>query len=113
MSEPTFSQIFGTGATRLTASNSNTGSGIFIPDTATTLSTASLTNAERWLVALAIAARAYLTATNYAANADQSLFVSDGYTSYTTRNSIKTRVDQVTINLTKSETDTTLDPNTY
>lgn len=109
MAEPTLVQIFGTGATQ-------DNSSITIQKAALTGLTASSSNkAEALLVAIILKAQSYLTQTNFDADIDQSIYVSSGFSSFTTRgtNNAPYRVDQLTFNLAKSDAGATLDPDDY
>lgn len=118
MAEPTFVQVFGTGATRLASGATTASAGLFIPDSALTgagLATPSTATAEGHLVAIAVNAKSYLTQTNFDANTDQSLVVADGFSSFTTRgtNNDPYRQDQLTVTLAKPDTGSTIDPDDY
>ena len=60
-------------------------------------------------------AESYLTQTNFDANIDQSLIVTDGYSSFTTRgtDNISYRQDQKTISLAKIDSGSTINPSDY
>ncbi|MEH2077024.1 MAG: hypothetical protein V7K57_21930 [Nostoc sp.] len=118
MAEPTITQIFGTGATRLTNGATTSTSGLFIPDAALQaagLTTPSTATAEGHLVAIVKNAESYLTQTNFDANIDQSLIVADGYPGFTNRGTDNTpyRQDQKTISLAKLDTGSTINPGDY
>ena len=118
MAEPTITQIFGTGATRLTNGATTPSSGLFIPDSvlqAAGLATPSTANAEGHFVAIALNAKTYLTQVNFDANIDQSLVIADGFSSFTVRgtNNTSYRQDQLTIYLSKIDAGATLDPDNY
>ncbi len=118
MAEPTFAQIFGTGATRLANGATTPSAGLFIPDSALvtgTLDTPSSGTAEGHFAAIAINAQTYLTQTNFDANTDQSIYISNGFSSFTTRgtNNDSFRVDQLTINLAKADAGAALDAGNY
>ncbi|MBN3926113.1 hypothetical protein [Nostoc sp. NMS4] len=116
MAEPTIVQIFGTGATRLASGATTATTGLFIPDSALTaagLATPSTATAEGHFVALLLAAKAYLTQSNFDANTDQSLLLADGFSSFTTRGTDNYRQDQITVSLSKIDTSSTIDPDNY
>ncbi|MEH2136849.1 hypothetical protein [Nostoc sp.] len=118
MSEPTIVQVFGSNATRLASGATTSTSGLFIPDSALMtagLTTPSTASAEGHLVAVIKNAESYLTQTNFDANIDQSLIVSDGFSSFTTRGSDNTayRQDQKTISLAKVDIGSTVNPGDY
>lgn len=109
MAEPTLVQVFGTGATQ----DSST---LTIQKSALTGLTASGSNsAEALLVAIILKAQSYLTQANFDANIDQSIYAANGFSSFTTRgtNNDAYRVDQITFNLAKLDTGSTLDPDDY
>jgi hypothetical protein len=109
MAEPTLSQVFGSGATQ----NSTT---ITITKADLAGLTASASNtAESLVIALALKWKSYLNQTNFDANIDQSLVVSDGFSSLTTRGTENTpyRTDQIILNLSKIDTGSTIDPDDY
>ena len=107
MAEPTLQQIFGANATQdattitiskadlfgLTASASNTGESI--------------------LVSINLTARNYLTEANYVSNIDQSIYIEDGLSSFTTREDTAYRQDQITFNLAKIDTSNAINPDDY
>ncbi len=107
MPEPTLQQIFGSNATQdattITLNKSDLGI------------TASSATGEAILAGVILKAEAYLTQANFDANTDQSIYISDGFSSFTTRgtNNTSYRVDQRTINLAKIDSGATLDPNNY
>lgn len=116
MSEPTLVQILGTGTTRLASGATTSTSGLFIPDSVLTsagLATPSTATAEGHLVALLLAAKSYLTQTNFDANTDQSILIADGFSSFTTRGTTNYRQDQITVSLSKVDTSATIDPDNY
>lgn len=116
--EPTIPQIFGTGATRLAATDPAPAAGLFIPDTA--LEAAGLVDpptatAEGHLIAVTLSAKSYLTQSNFDGNLDQSLVIEDGFSNITQRGEPATeyRNDPLTINLWKPSTDNIRNPNDY
>ncbi|MEH2263819.1 hypothetical protein [Nostoc sp.] len=118
MPEPTITQVFGTNATRLASGATTPSSGLFIPDSALQtagLTTPSTASAEGHLVAVVKNAESYLTQANFDTNIDQSLIVSDGFSSFTTRgtNNDSYRQDQKTISLAKLDTGSTINPGDY
>ncbi|MEH2052052.1 hypothetical protein [Nostoc sp.] len=116
MAEPTLVQILGAGTTRLASGATTSTSGLFIPDSALTsagLATPSTATAEGHLVAILLAAKSYLTQTNFDANTDQSILISDGFSSFTTRGTANYRQDQITVSLAKEDTSSTIDPDNY
>ncbi|BAY21693.1 hypothetical protein NIES2100_14500 [Calothrix sp. NIES-2100] len=109
MAEPTLVQIFGASATQDSTTLTITKSSL------TGLTASGSNSAESLLVAILLKAQAYLTQTNFDANTDQSIYISSGFSSFTTRgtNNDPYRVDQLTINLAKPDTGSTLDPDDY
>ncbi|MBO1058456.1 MAG: hypothetical protein HEQ27_18860 [Dolichospermum sp. JUN01] len=118
MPEKTIAQIFGTGASRLASGATTSSGGLFIPDSALTsagLATPSTATAEGHLAAIVLQARTVLTQTAFDTDTDQSIYVSSGFSSFTTRgtNNDAYRVDQLTFNLAKIDSGSTLDPDNY
>lgn len=118
MTKPTLVQVLGTGTTRLASGATTSSAGLFIPDSALTiagLATPTTASAEAHLVAIVVAAKSYLSQTNFDANIDQSLIVADGFSSFTTRGADNTayRQDQLTLSLAKIDTASTIDPDDY
>jgi hypothetical protein len=109
MAEPTLTQIFGTNAVQ-------DASTITIAKADLTGLTASTNNtAESLLTAIVLKAQSYLTLTAFDSNIDQSVYIENGFSSFTTRgtNNDPYRVDQLTLNLSKPDTGSTLDPDDY
>ncbi|BAY08616.1 hypothetical protein [Calothrix sp. NIES-2098] len=118
MAEPTIAQIFGTGATRLASGASAPSAGLFIPDTALIaagLTTPTTASGEGHFVAVLINGQTYLTQTAFDSNIDQSIYVSTGFSSFTTRGTDNDpyTVRQLTINLAKLDDGSTLNPGDY
>ncbi|BAY74174.1 hypothetical protein NIES25_51720 [Nostoc linckia NIES-25] len=118
MAEPTIAQIFGTGATRLASGATTSSAGLFIPDSALQaagLATPTTASAEGHFAAVTLNAQSYLTQANFDANTDQSIYLANGFSSFTTRgtNNDPYRVDQLTINFAKLDDSSTLDPDNY
>jgi hypothetical protein len=119
MAEPTITQIFGTGATRLANGAAAPSAGLFIPDSvlvATGLTTPNTATAEGHLVSILIKAKEYLSQTNFDSNVDQSIYIANGFTSFQTRgtNNDNYRIDQpFVINLARLDDGTVIDPNNY
>ncbi|QYX30061.1 hypothetical protein [Sphaerospermopsis torques-reginae] len=117
--EPTISQVFGTGATRLANAAAAPSAGLFIPDSvfvATGLTAPATATAEGHLVSLLIQAKNYLTQTKFDANIDQSIFIADGFTSFQQRGTDNDnyRIDQpFVVNLARIDDGTTINPNNY
>jgi len=116
VAEKTIPEIFGTGSVRLASAAAAPSAGLFIPDSA--LITAGLTspstaNAEGLFAAIILGARTPLNQTDFATNFDQSIYATTGFSSFTTRNSISLRVDQVTYNFAKVDSGATLNPGDY
>ncbi|MEH2070287.1 MAG: hypothetical protein V7K47_19375, partial [Nostoc sp.] len=116
MAEPTITEIFGTGATRLASGAATPSAGLFIPDSAFVtagLATPTTASAEGHFAAIALNAQSYLTQTNFDANTDQSIYIAKGFSSFTTRGNDDYRVDQLTISLAKIDSTATIDPDNY
>ena len=109
MAEPTLVQVFG-------ASAIQTSTTLTITKADLTGLTASETNtAESLLAAILLKARSYLTQTNFDNDTDQSIYITNGFSSFARRgtNNDAYRVDQLTINLAKPDANSTLDPDSY
>ena len=118
MAEPTVENIFGTGAQRLTSTTPAPSDGLFIPDSALTaagLDTPSSATAEQHFVAIIVNARGNLTLTAFDGDTDRSIYIEDGFATFTNRgeNSDRYQVDPVTVNLAKQNLVTALDPDDY
>ncbi|WGV24776.1 hypothetical protein [Halotia branconii] len=109
MAEPTLAAVFGANATQ----DANT---LTISKADLTGLTASANNtAESLLVAIILQAKLSLNATNFDSNIDQSIVVDTGYTSFITRGTDNTgyRTDQLTVSLSKVDTNSTINPDNY
>jgi hypothetical protein len=109
MAEPTLQQVFGAGANQ-------TSTVLTIAKADLTGLTASANNtAESLLVAIILKAQAYLTQANFDADIDQSIVITDSFSSFTTRGANNTayRTDSKTINLSKVDASATIDPDDY
>ncbi|WGV23366.1 hypothetical protein [Halotia branconii] len=109
MAEPTLTAVFGANATQ--TSTTITISKADLPGL-----TASANNtAESLLVGLVLLAKQSLSQTNFDANLNQSIYVDNGFPTFTFRgtNNDSYRVDQLTINLAKPDTAGTIDPDDY
>ena len=116
MPERTLVQILGTGTTRLTSAASAPSAGLFIPDSVLVsvgLTTPTTATGEAHIVALLKILKGTLTQTSFAADTDNSIYVEDGYSSFTTRGITSYRVDQIVLNLAKIDSDATLNPSDY
>lgn len=119
MAEPTISQIFGTGAQRLANGAAAPSEGLFIPDSALIaagLTTPTTATAEGHLVSILINAKQYLSQSNFDSNVDQSILITDGFTSFQQRGADNDnyRIDQpFVISLARSDDGATVDPNNY
>lgn len=116
MAEKTIPQIFGTGAVRLANGAAAPSAGLFIPDSALVtagLATPSTATAEGHLSAIILNARTTLTQEAFGADETQSIYLTSGFSSFTTRGTNAYRVDQITLNLAKLDTGATLDPDDY
>ncbi|WP_375514430.1 hypothetical protein [uncultured Nostoc sp.] len=109
MAEPTLTDIFGTGATQDATS-------ITIQKSSLPRLTASANNtSESLLTAILLKAQVSLSQTSFDANINQSIYVSAGFSSFTTRgvNNDFYRVDQLIFNLAKVDTGSIIDPDDY
>lgn len=118
MAEPSFVQVFGSDATRLPSGATTSSAGLFIPDSALIaagLETPNTASAEGHLAALILISKNHLNQANFDTNIDQSIIVSDGFSSFTTRGTDNTpyRQDQITLSLAKIDTGATIDPSSY
>jgi hypothetical protein len=116
MAEKTIAQIFGTGATRLASGAAAPSAGLFIPDSALVaagLNTPGSATAEGHLVAMIINAGAALTQSGFDADTDQSVYVTDGFSSLTSRDTTQYRVDQKVFNLARLDSQSVIDPDAY
>lgn len=119
MAEPTITQVFGTGTTRLASGAAAPSAGLFIPDsvfTAAGLTSPATSTAEGHLVSILIQATNYLTQTNFDVNINQSCYISSGFTSFQARgtNNDNYRIDQpYVINLARLDDGATINPNNY
>ncbi|MEA5619511.1 hypothetical protein VB711_16930 [Cronbergia sp. UHCC 0137] len=75
--------------------------------------TATTATSDQVLAAIAIKAKATHTETQFNTEADQNIYVSDGFKSFITKNDESYILDQITINLAKPDTGATLNPNDY
>lgn len=107
MAEPTLTQVFGSGATQDATTLT------ILKSDLTGLTASGSNTAESLLAAINLKAQSYLSQTNFDGNTDQSIYISNGFSSFTTRGNDAYRVDQLTINLAKPDTGATLDPDSY
>ncbi|MFM6726857.1 MAG: hypothetical protein ACKPJF_20875 [Dolichospermum sp.] len=111
MSEPTLTEVFGTGATQTTTTITISKSAL-----ATVGLTASSDNsAEAILAAILLIAKINLTETKFESNIDQSIVIDNGFKSTTIRgtNNVQYITDQLTVTLAKVDPLSPLDPNDY
>ena len=109
MAELTLTDIFGAGATQ----DANT---VTIQKSSLPRLTPSVNNtAESLFTGIILKSQTQLTQTNFDANIDQSIYLGTGFPSFTNRGADNTqyRVDQLTINLAKIDTGSTIDPDDY
>lgn len=109
MAEPTLQEIFGSNATQ----DINT---ITISKSDLTGLIASANNTgESLLVAILLKAKVNSSQTNFDSNIDQSIYIDNGFSSFTSRgtNNDSYRTDQLTLTLAKPDTNATIDPNDY
>jgi hypothetical protein len=116
MAEKTIPQVFGTGAERLASGATTPSAGLFIPDSvliSAGLATPSSATAEGHLTAILLTTQGTMTQAGFDADTDQSIYASNGFSSFTTRGTTPYRVDQITYNLAKIDSGATLDPDDY
>lgn len=111
MAEPTLAQIFGTGATQ----DANTLTIQKSALVAVGLTAGATNRAEALLTAILLLARNTLTENAFNNDIDFSIYMQNGFSSFTTRgtNNDAYRVDQITVNLAKPDTSATIDPDDY
>ncbi|MCM0591336.1 MAG: hypothetical protein KA716_31895 [Gloeotrichia echinulata DEX184] len=109
MAEPTLQQVFGAGASQTATTLTITKSDLL------RLTESASNTAEQLLSAILITAQQHLTQANFDANIDQSLVIAGGYTSNPVRgtNNTQYRSDQLTVTLSKVDTQTTIEPDDY
>ncbi|MBW4598726.1 MAG: hypothetical protein KME29_03830 [Calothrix sp. FI2-JRJ7] len=107
MAEPTLTQVFGTNATQ-----DATTITIYKADLTGLTATAN-NSAESILAAIDLKASSYLTQTNQDLNPDQSIVIEQGTGSITTRNNLNYREYNLTITLSKLDTQSAIDPNDF
>lgn len=107
MAEPTLQQLFGTNAIQDATTITITKADLI------GLTAAANNTAESIYVSLNLTAKNYLTEANFDSNIDQSIYIEDGLSSFITRNDTAYRSDQMTINLTKVDTSSTINPDDY
>jgi hypothetical protein len=116
MPEKSLTQLLGTGATRLASAAAAPSAGLFIPDSlliSAGLTTPSTATAEGHIVAIVKLLKNNLTQTAYDNDNDNSVYISDGFPSFTTRGTTQYRVDQVIVNLAKIDSESIIDPTKY
>lgn len=109
MAEPTLQEVFGTNATQTSTTITITKADL------TGLTPSGSNTAESILAGILLKAKTALTPENFATNTNQSINISTGYSSFTTRgtNNDAYRVDQLNVNLAKIDNGSTLDPDDY
>ena len=109
MAEPTLADIFGSNATQTATTITITKADL------PRLSPSVNNTAESLLTGILLKAQTTLTQTNFDGNTDQSIYLGIGFPSFTNRgaNSTQYRVDQITINLAKIDTESVIDPDNY
>jgi hypothetical protein len=75
--------------------------------------TATTCTADQVIAAIAIKAKAVLTQTAFDAEAEQRVYLTDGFSSFITKNESSFVVRQITLNLAEPDTGATLNPNNY
>jgi hypothetical protein len=111
MAEPTLTEVFGINATQTSTTLTITKADL----NSTGLTPGANNTAESLFVALLQKAQQYLTQTNFDANIDQSITITDSFSSFTTRgtNNAAYRTDSKTISLSKVDNGATIDPDDY
>lgn len=109
MAEPTLTEIFGAGATQ------DADTITIVKADLPRLTPAAFNRAESLLTGIVLKAQSGLSKTGFDNNLDQSIYIDQGYPSFTFRgtNNDSYRVDQLTINLSKPDTNAEIDPNNY
>ncbi len=105
MPEKTLQETFGSSTTQNTTT-------ITLNKTDLGLTSATCT-ADQVVAAIVIKAKSVLTQSVFDAEPNQNIYLSDGFSSFTTRNNTAYRVDQITINLAKIDSGSTLTPDDY
>lgn len=111
MAEPAFTNVLGTNATQ----DATTITISKVDLEAVGLTPADLNTGESILTAIILLARKQLTQENYNNNIDQSIYLEDGFSSFTTRGNDNDsyRVDQITVNFSKLDASSIIDPDNY
>lgn len=107
--EPTLIQVLGAGAVQTATTLTITKADL--PG----LTPTANNSAESLLVAIVLKAQTGLEKSTFDTNLDQSLYVDLGFPSFVFRgtNNDSYRVDQLTVNLAKPDTQSTIDPDEY
>ena len=118
MAELSFSEVFGTGATRLTSGETVPSSGLFIPDSLLStfgLDSPSTATADGHLAAILIGIQSNLTQEAFDANIDRSIYTEPGFSQFIPRgeNNDSYRIDGITVYFAKLDANAILDPNDY
>lgn len=109
MPEPTLTQVFGTNAAQTAATITITKADLL------GLTASSDNSAESLLVAIVLKVQSALLESSFNTDTDQSIYIASGFPTFAFRgsNNNQYRVDQLTINLAKLDTGSTIDPNDY
>ncbi|MEH2189383.1 MAG: hypothetical protein V7K64_24955 [Nostoc sp.] len=108
MAELTLEQVFGPGTTQ------DASSITLLKSNMPGLTASSSNTAESLLVGIVLKAKVNLTADNQTSNPDQSITIADGFVpSYTVRNAIQYRQDDITLSLQKPAGSLAIDPDDY
>jgi hypothetical protein len=108
MSEPTLTQIFGAGATQ------DLETIVIQKSSLIGLSASSSNSPESLLCALLLVAKQFLSEEQFNNNIDSSTFITSGYSSFITRDSVTFRTDSLGVFFSKADgTNATLNPNDY
>jgi hypothetical protein len=109
MPKSTLTEVFGAGATQ-TATSVTFQKADFL-----NLDASASNDGSTLFSALLIKNKTTLTQAAFDADVDKSIYMDDGFSSFTTRGetNIAYRVDQITVNLAKVDSGATLDPDDY
>lgn len=109
MAEPLLTSVFGAGATQTATTIT------ILKSDLPGLTAAANNKAEALFVGLMLRAQIGLSKTGFDADLDQSIYVDQGFPNFTFRgtNNASYRVDQLTVNLAKPDTNSTIDPDDY
>ncbi|MBN3924001.1 hypothetical protein [Nostoc sp. NMS4] len=109
MAEPTLTDVFGASATQTATTITITKADL------SGLTPTSNNTPESLLTAIVLKAKTGLDKTTFDTNLDQSIYIDLGFPGFVFRgtNNDSYRVDQLTVNLAKPDTQSTIDPDDY